>query len=240
MATESNVTARLRTLALVLAATCAAAFTVTCNSWQKQQTGRGSSEEQQLRAEIEMLTRKEQALTVELSLARRPDPYLAVDLVSRKIALKIQSHRLRGFPIAGVKMIGGAPTVAEIWVEKEAEPLETTARAQVVPGSGEASTSSVATRDPWGPRRMPADFDLICQGERVLEIRSLPSEHSHTRVTRWLMASVRQAQDWARTEIRRRNSAYRQVLKIWLAEDDARLLFWSLPKQIGILVLNAS
>lgn len=128
----------------------------------------------------------------------------------------------------------------QTWTEIEAKPLQITARARMVPGSGESTTTSVATREPWGPKRMPADFDLVCKGNQALEIRSLPSEQSRTRFTRWFVGGYRQVRDWARNVLGRRKALYQESIEVWMGEDDAQLLFWSLPKQFGILLLNAS
>ena len=200
----------------------------------------GQTEEQQLRQRIAGLTRQEQALTAELSLARSPGPYLALDLANRKVDLKIKGHSLRSFAIAKFERTGGSPVAAQIWTETEIKPLQLTPRAKVVPGSGESTTSSIATKDPWGPHRMPMDYDVICKDDRALEIRSLASGQSNTRFARWIVSGYRQTRDWARDLLGRRSSSYREFIEIWLSEDDAKLLFWSLPKQFGILILENS
>lgn len=238
--TRSRAPGRTGALILASAAVLAALAVPSCRSPQTQQTSRGLSEEQELRGKIATLSRQEQVLTAELSLAKSPAPYLAVDFANRKIDLKVQGHSLRSFAITKIRWTGGSPFMAQTWMETEARPLQTTTRARVVPGSGEATTSSVATREPWGPKRMPSDFDLICKGDQALEIRSLPSEQSRTRFTRWIVGSYRQARDWARHVLMGRNSAYRESLEIWMTEDDARMLFWSLPRQFGILLINVS
>jgi hypothetical protein len=87
---------------------------------------------------------------------------------------------------------------------------------------------------------MPLDYDLLCQGDRLVGIRSLPSAQSRSRVPRWIIGGFRQSRDWARNVFGRRNSAYRESLEIWLSEEDAQLLFWSFPKQFDILIVNAS
>jgi hypothetical protein len=198
------------------------------------------SEEQKLREQLATLTRREKFLTAELALAKSPAPYIAVDLAGRKIELKIRGRSLRSFPITIVKRSGGAPFIAQTWTGTEIKPLQTPSRARMVPGSGEATTSSIATRDPWGPKRMPGDFDLICKGDQALQIRSLPSTQSGSRFTRWIASGYRQVRDWTRDLIGRSKSAYSEYFEIWLSEDDAKLLFWSLPKQFGILILDAS
>jgi hypothetical protein len=202
-------------------------------------TGQSLPEEQELRRNISALTKKEQILTAELALARSQAPYLVIDVANRKLDLKIQGYSLRSFNAATIKHNGGSPFVAQTWVKTEAKPLEVTARSQVVPGSGEATTASVATQDPWGPKRMPADYDLICKRSQALEIRSLASEQSRSRVTRWIVSSYRQTRDWLRDVWNRDRSGYKESFEIWIGEDNAKLLFWSLPKQFSILLVDA-
>jgi hypothetical protein len=209
-------------------------------SCRSSQTGRTLTEDQELQQKIAALSRREQVLTAELALARSQAPYLSVDFTTRKMDLKIQGYSLRSFTIDIIKRTGGSPVVAQTWIEQEARPLQVTARSRVVPGSGEATTAAVATHDPWGPQRMPADYDLICRGAQALEIRSLASGQSHNRFTRWIVSSYRQVWDWARGVWRRNKSDYKESIEIWVSEDDAKLLFWSLPRQFSILILNAS
>ena len=84
------------------------------------------------------------------------------------------------------------------------------------------------------------DYDLLCKENRLVGIRSLASAESRTFVTRWIVGGFRRSRDWARNVFGRRNSGYSESLEIWLSEDDAQLLFWSLPKQFDILILNGS
>ena len=230
---------RALALALTAVAILVLLFILFCRS-RHAGPGLELSETQQLRAKSDELSRQEKLLATELSLARNPAPYVAIDVAGRRMELRIQGRSLRSFPIAKMKRRGGAAFVAQTWMAVEARPLQTPTRARMVPGSGEATSSTIATRDPWGPMRMPADYDLICKGDQALEIRSLPSTQSGNRFTRWIGSGYRQVRDWARDPLGRRERAYRQIFEIWLAEDDAQLLFWSLPKQIGILFVNGS
>jgi hypothetical protein len=229
--------ARTKAFLLPAAAILVAFGILSCRS---AGPGPEAPETLELRQKIASLSRQEQVLSTELSLARNPAPYIAIDLAGRKMELRIQGRSLRSFPIAKIKRSGGKAFVAQTWMAIEAKPLQSPTRARMVPGSGEATSSSIATRDPWGPKRMPADYDLICKGDQALEIRSLPSTQSGNRFTRWIGSGYRQARDWARDLLSRRTRAYREIFEIWLAEDDAKLLFWSLPKQIGILFVNGS
>ncbi len=225
-------------IALALTALLGASLAVSCGS-KSPQPG-GLSEEQELRAKVAGLARQEQLLSAELALAKSPSPYLSVDLANKKVDFKIRGRSLRSFPIAKFSRTGGSPFVAQAWSATEARPLQLPERSQMIPGSGEATTSSIATKEPWGPRRMPSDFDLVCKDNRALVVRSLPSQQTRTRFTRWIVGGYRQTRDWLRELIGRKQAAYSESVEIWLSEDDARLLFWSLPKQFGILLTNGS
>jgi hypothetical protein len=123
---------------LALAAMLAASFAVSCRSREARQAGAGLPEEQELRAKIAMLSRRAQVLSAEISLAKNPAPYLAVDIANRKIDLKVQGRSLRSFTISKIQRTGGSSFAVRTWVEIEARPLESPVRAKVVPGSGEA------------------------------------------------------------------------------------------------------
>ncbi len=224
---------------LVLTVALAVSSAYSCRSRQAGQAGPGASEEEALRAKISALNARAKQYAAEISLAKNPNPYLAVDFTNRKIDLKVQGRSLRSFPIARFKRVRGTASFVDTWTEIEAKPFQSQVRARVVPGSGEATTSSAAVKDPWGPKRMPADYDLICKGDQALEIRSVLSEQSGSRLTRWIVGGYRQTRDWARSVLGLGKSSYLASIEIWMSEDDSRLLFWSLPKQFGILLLNA-
>jgi hypothetical protein len=234
---SSQKTASMRARALYLVALFAGSLAVSCSS-RSEQT-QGSSPEQILQEQIAILTRQEQVLSAEISVAKNPAPYLSVDFLTGKIELKAQGRSLRSLSIRRISRNGGSPFVAQIWEETEAQPLQVPERAKMVPGSGEETTASVATQNPWGPKRMPLDFDLLCKGNRLVGIRSLASAQSHSRVTRWIIGGFRRSWDWGRNVFSGKKSAYEESLEIWLSEDDAQLLFWSFPKQFNILILNA-
>jgi hypothetical protein len=209
----------------------------SCRS--QQSGGAAASEEQMLRDRIATLTRQDQVLSADYSLAKGPTPYISLDYLNRKIELKVHGRPLRSFGTARIQRSGGAPALAEVWTKVEIKPLQDTTRQKVVPGSGEATTASTAAKAPWGPRRMPSDYDVICNVNRVLEIRALPAE-SRSRFARWFVGGYRRFSDWTREVFGRRNVGFHEVIEVWMSEDDAQLLFWSLPKQFGILLLNVS
>lgn len=231
---KSRAHARVHGFAVMLAALLLAG----CNLRQGSQSGSKPSEEQSIRDRIDLLSRQEQMLAAEIALAKNQAPYLTLDLKNRRIDFKVQGHSLRGFPITKIIRSGGAPFVVQTWTGIEARPLQAPVRARVVPGSGEATTSSTATKEPWGPKRMPADYDLLCKGDQALQIRSLLSDPSRSAFTRWIVSSYRQVREWARERIAGGKSIHQESIEIWMGEDDAQLLFWSLPRQFGILLMN--
>ena len=87
---------------------------------------------------------------------------------------------------------------------------------------------------------MPWDFDLVCEGNLALEVRALPSDQSHVAGFRWIVSGYRRVRDWARDLVGRGRTSYRESIEIWLAEEDAKLLFWSLPRRFDILLLDGS
>lgn len=224
----------LRRLVIAQAIACV----LIVSGCRDQRGGSGSlPEEQVLREKIALLSLQEQILSADYSLARNPAPYLALDGANRKIEFKVQGRALRSFGVTRFQRSGVAPAAATVWSKTGIKPLQNAARERVVPGSGEATTASVAAKAPWGPQRMPSDYDVICKGDFVLEIRALPAE-SRNRFVRWVVGGYRRASDWTREVFNRRNAGSKTVIEVWMGEDDARLLFWSFPKQFAILLLN--
>jgi hypothetical protein len=223
--------------ALTLVALLAGLMAVSCRSRSEQPT-QGSSDGQSVQERIAMLSRQEQILSAEIAVAKSPTPYLFVDFLTRKIELRVQGRSLRSFSIRKISRTGAPPFAIRTWEVTDAKPLQIPERAKMVPGSGEETTSSVATQNPWGPKRMPLDYDLLCKENRLVGIRSLASAQSRSLFLRWIIGGFRRSRDWARNVFGRRNSAYSESLEIWLSEDDAQLLFWSLPKQFDILILS--
>jgi hypothetical protein len=236
---KPGMTASMRVCSFALLALLVGSLAISCRS-RSGQPSQSSSEDKSAQERIAMLTRQEQILSAEIAVAKNPTPYLYVDFLNRKIELRAQGRSLRSFSIRKISRTGGPPFVARTWVETEASPIQIPERAKMVPGSGEETTSSISTENPWGPKRMPLDYDLLCKENRLIGIRSLASSESSSFITRWIIGGFRRSRDWARNVFGRRNSGYSESLEIWLSEDDAQLLFWSLPKQFDILILNGS
>jgi hypothetical protein len=237
--TKPGMTASLRVCSFALVALLAGSLAISCRS-RSGQSSQGSSKGQSAQERIAMLTRQEQILSAEIAVAKDPTPYLFVNFMTGKIELRAQGRSLRSFSIKKISRSDGPPFVAQTWEETEASPIQIPERAKMVPGSGEATTASVSTQNPWGPKRMPLDYDLLCKENRLVGIRSLASAQSRSFITRWIIGGFRRSRDWARNVFGRRKSGYSESIEIWLSEDDAQLLFWSLPKQFDILILNGS
>jgi hypothetical protein len=199
----------------------------------------GSGDETgQLKMKVAELAVRQEALAAEYSLARNSDPYLVVDLPGRSIVLRARGRTLREFAMADAEDPPGPLARSSVWTLVEREPLEQSDRPKIKPGQGEEASAEAAKMSLWGPHRMPADYDLVCDGGRVLQIRSLPSQQSGSSIGRWIRTRYRRAAErvrrlggaWgARSEFR---------LRLWLAENDSTLLFWSLPKKLSILMVN--
>ena len=179
-------TPSMRILALSLVALLAGSLAVSCRSCLGLPS-QGSSAEQNVKERIATLTRQEQILSAEILVAKSPTLYLSVDFLIGKIELKAQGRSLRSFSISKISRIGAPSFVAQTWEETETKPLQNPERAKMIPGSGEETTSSIATQNPWGPKRMPLDYDLLCKGNRLVGIRSLPSAQSRSRVAWWII-----------------------------------------------------
>jgi len=71
-----------------------------------------------------------------------------------------------------------------------------------------------------------------------LEIRALPPKQSGFAPFKYIQTQYRRILDW----YRQRTSSDQirlQTIQLWLDENDARLLFWSLPQKLKILIIAA-
>jgi hypothetical protein len=120
----------------------------------------------------------------------------------------------------------------------EKKPLEESERPQITPGAGEDAAAAAAKDALWGPQRMPSDYDLICEGEKVLQIRALPAAQSGLRIVRWARTLYRRSADWYRSwrAVSSGQSGYR--IQLWMSENDSRILFWSLPQRLNMLLVD--
>jgi len=193
------------------------------------------SEADRLRAHAVELIRLEQEITTEYPLARQADPYLVVDLSARTVELKAAGRKLRVFTVSDFKRPAEAASEKAAWSLVDTKPLQRTERTKIKPGAGQEGVVAATSQEPWGPHRMPADYDLVCADGRILEVRSLPSDQSGSLVVGSLRKAYRRLVDQIRHMSESGQDAD-HVLQIWLAEQDSQLLFWSLPRKLKILV----
>lgn len=194
---------------------------------------------QQLRKEYVELQHEEEVLTAEVPLAKDSDPYLVVDLPNRSLELKARGRSLRHFGILEATVVSGGEVRTSVWSLIDRHPLEEVERPKIAPGAGEQAAAEAAKNALWGPFRMPADYDLICEGGNAVEVRALPSETSRSAIIRWITSAHRRSANWYR-RWRAGKAEQRYSVELWLAENDSQLLFWSLPKKMKILVLRGS
>lgn len=197
------------------------------------------NETEQLKKKYVELRRAEAALTAEYPLAKEPAPYLVVDIPNRSAELRARGRSLRRFDILETRVLSGAEAPSSVWSMKDRRPLAQVERPKIAPGAGEQAAAEAAKNALWGPFRMPADFDLVCEGGDVLQIRALPSERSPSGIVRWISSAYRRSADWFRRWRNSGDTQARDLIQLWLAENDSQLLFWSLPKQINILILRS-
>jgi hypothetical protein len=202
---------------------------------------RGSGDElQQLKDKYVQLRHAEEALTAEYPLAKESAPYLVVDIPDHRVELRARGRSLRSFSILESRVLSGGDAPSSIWLMIDRRPLAEVERPKIAPGAGEQAAAEAAKNALWGPFRMPADFDLACKGGDILEIRALPAERSRSSIIRWFSSAYRRSADWFRRWRSSGDAQSRNSIQLWLAENDAQLLFWSLPKQINILVLRGA
>ncbi len=212
-------------------------FAVSCGQTAGRPDKGPSTESDVLRARAAELMRLERRITAELPLARNPEPYLVVDMPARTVELKARARSLRSFRILDTDHPGGAAAEGSVWTLVDTKPLQSTERTKIQPGAGEKGVVEVVSQEPWGPHRMPWDYDLRCAKGMVLEIRSLPSEESDSRVVRSFKTLYRRAADWVRHWSLSGQDEDHEI-QLWLSEKDSQLLFWSLPKKIKILIVG--
>jgi hypothetical protein len=203
--------------------------------------GAGSADDVgRLRERLVELRQKERVLNAELSLVKDFAPYIVVDFGAGSVELRARGRALRHFSV----IEGSEPTCSggpvRVWKMTDRRPLEELERPHIAPGAGEEAAAEAAKKAQWGPSRMPEDFDLICEGGNVLHIRSLPAQTSPSRLTSGLSSAYRRWLDSFRQWRTSKEDRPRCLIRLWLPEDQAQLLFWSLPRQASILVINGA
>jgi len=209
--------------------------TVSCHSEPKEKNGHTGTAIQKLQRQLTDLKYREKALQQENVLARKPEPYLLVDLTNPQVELKAKGRVLRAFKVKRLKReLQTIPDTARALLE--VKPIQKTERPKIKPGEGEEATAEALEKNLWGLHRMPQDYDLVLQDGMILEIRALPSEQTGMATVKLLKTLYRKTLDWYR-HATSSETAQPQTVQLWLDENDARLLFWSLPKQLKILIV---
>jgi hypothetical protein len=191
-----------------------------------------------LRERLADLQQLEKALQQESALARKSDPYIVLNLQNRMLELKAKGRNLRSFQIRNIENdSGGIP--GDVQTVSQIKPYQVSSRPKIDPGKGESATLEAAQKSPWGLHRMPLDYDLVCKSGLTLQFRALPSEQAGNRLLRFFRTLYRRILNL----YRQRNSSASSsspAIQIWLDENDCRLLFWSIPKQPGIILVPGS
>ena len=212
-------------------------LTLSCHGESTKQIGETKTEIQKIQQQLVAARHREKALQQENTLARNSETYLLISLSDFNVELKAKGRTLRAFKIKRLKVgLDKIPDTGQVL--SEVKPIQKIDRPKLKPGEGEAATAEAAQQNLWGLERMPQDYDMACLDGMTLEFRGLPSEQSGTGPFNFIKTLYRRALDW----YRRGNSSGRnpsQTIQLWLDENDSKLLFWSLPKQLKILVIPA-
>jgi hypothetical protein len=196
----------------------------------------GSDIRRMQQALTEMI-RHEKALEKEQALAQNSEPYLLVYRSTHTIELKARGRILRAFSVKDIARWMPENSSESTCTLAEVRPIQRTHRPKIKPGSGEAITAEAAKQMLWGLQRMPRDYDLLCDDGNIFEIRALPPEKSRFSFANAPKTLFRRFVDMCRRWKSPRNNPLQQTIQLWLDENDSRLLFWSLPREIKILVL---
>ena len=221
--------------AFVLLSQAGILLTISCSPDLTEKSRDTKIEIQDLQRKLVEARSREKALKQENNLARSLDPYLVIDFSAREMELKAKGRVLRSFKIKSLTM-GMAHVPDAVQVLSEAKPIQKTDRPRLKPGEGEAATIEAAQKMLWGLDRMPQDFDLICRDGMILEIRALPSEESGSKPILFIKTLYQKTLNWYR-HWKSSGGTQTPITQIWLDENDSRLLIWSLPKQLKILII---
>jgi hypothetical protein len=209
--------------------------TISCHTISTEQKNDQESGAQKLQKKLVEARRREKTLQREIVVAQKPEPYLVLNLASLDVELKAKGRILRAFKINQLKRrTGNIPDDAQIVSEVRA--LQKVERPKLKPGEGEAVTNEAAEKNLWGLSRMAMDYDLICQNGMVLEFRALPPEPTGRGPIRFIKTLYRKIADWRRHQTSSNQGRF-EAIQLWLDENDSRLLFWSLPRRLRILVI---
>jgi hypothetical protein len=203
-------------------------------SCRTEQKSNAVTDAQRLKAELAELQHREKVLKHEIEVGRKSEPYLMLDRTNLRVELKARGRIFRSFKIQNLKSnLDKIPD--DVQVLSDLKPIQRTERPRIKPGEGEDAIVEAARKKLWGPDRMPRDYDLACTGGLILEIRALPSEKSGSAPVNFVKTVYRKVIERYR-KWKSSDEIQPGGIQLWLDEDDARLLFWSLPKKFSILI----
>ena len=205
---------------------------------QTEQNADTKPEKQKLQQKLVEARRKEKALQQENTIARNSDLYLVIDLTNKEAELKAKGRSLRIFKIKRQQIRPGS-IPDKVQVMSEVKPMQKVDRPKLEPGGGETATAEAAQKMLWGLHRMPQDYDLLCQDGMIFEFRALPSERTGSGPIRFIKTLYKRILDRYRNA-RSSDQVPLQAIQLWLDENDSRLLFWSIPKKLKIMVIAAA
>ncbi|MBN2319985.1 MAG: hypothetical protein JXR49_12945 [Acidobacteria bacterium] len=211
-------------------------WTFSCQASSGEKNGGTKTETQILQQRLVELKLREKALLQENALARNPEPYLLVHLSGGSLELKAKGRILRAFKVKRLETnLETIPDTAQVL--SEVKPVQKNDRPKIKPGDGEAATVEAVRKNLWGLHRVPQDFKLVFRNGMILGIRALPSERTGVAPVKFLKNLYRKILDRYRHE-QSSDQTRSQIIQLWLDENDARLLFWSLPGQFKILIVQ--
>jgi hypothetical protein len=213
---------------------------VCCSTGSPEKSADPSRDIPSMQQKLLEINRREKALKAEYSLARNSAPYLVIHPSEGTLELKARGRSLRRFKVKEISKWDTGTDKDAIWEVSAIRAIQKAERPKIRPGAGEEATAEAAKQNLWGLNRMPLDYNLICDGSNILQIRGMPSSRSGFSIARSFRALYRRSLDRFRRWKAARNPQMQHVIQLWLDEDDSRLLFWSLPKQIKILIIPQS
>jgi len=212
-------------------------LTPGCNAGAPEKSMVAAADIKNMQQKLVEMNHREKALIEELSLARNSAPYLVIHSTNSTIELKARGRILRTFKIKEISKWETGSGNDTTWTVEKVTPIQISDRPQIKPGAGEEATAEAAKQNLWGLHRMPLDYNLFCSDGNMLEIRGSPSRQSSIGIFKSIKSAYRRSVDLYRRLQSPKNPELRHTVRLWLDENDSRLLFWSLPKEMEILIL---
>ncbi len=204
-------------------------MSVACSRGGTDRPAKEALEAADLASRVHSLGETQRALELESRTARSDSPYLVVDFPAKRVELKARGRTLRVHALETYQFIVTRPPGNDAWDVTEKKPLRPLQRTRLAPGAGEDAPVDIT----WGPERMPSEFDLLCEGGRVLEIRASPA--SSSRIVRGLRAAFARLAEVLLRMSGRSSPAEGGRIRLWLSNRESRVLYWSLPEKLPVI-----